>query len=304
MAKFKFTKKQFEEASADKQQEGTAEEESEEKKKLKEKLGEIDSEYKSAPNRTYNGIAVPNVEEKTYEMPSDEQVAKKADEEISPLYDAKIQSLNSESEFQRESVENEKDELYQRAEQSLKELKKTYDKARENTSDEAIKRGLARSSIILNQLKDLENSEINATGGILSQRDKDLSALSKKIDEIKLKLLNDTNVLNEERAKEINERLEELLEKYRAEEKEVIEYNNKLKAQKAETLAKLKSAGIIANETNSEEYANMIAKKTKALYSYYFAFGKNALDEIKKDRQFIIENVGEKGYDSLVRYYE
>ena len=161
MAKFKFTKKQFEDAVQPKQKD-EGEEESQEKKQLKETIGSIDSEYQNAPNRTYNGIAVPNAVEKKYEMPSEEETAKKAQNEISPLYDAKIQSLTSENALARQNVEDQKDELYERAEESLKTLKKSYDGAKENTSHEALKRGLARSSIILNQLSDLEQSHLGA----------------------------------------------------------------------------------------------------------------------------------------------
>ena len=304
MLKFKFTKKQFEEATAPKKSGGESDaEESEEKKKLKETISNIDDEYKNSPNRTYGDVSVPNAVEKTYTKPTDEETMQKANDEISPLYEAKIESVTSKNNMERQNVEDEKDELYERAKESLKELQKTYENAKQNTSNEAIKRGLARSSIVLNQLSDLENSEINAKGGILSQRDKDLSNLSKKIDELKIKLLNDTNVLNEERAKEINQRVEELLDKYEQEEQDVFEYNNKLRQQRAETLAKLKEQGVNVDETQSKEYIKMLSDKTKTFYSYYYAFGEDALDELKKDKQYVVENIGEKGYENLVRYF-
>ena len=303
MGKFKFTKQQFEELSQTKKQDDGSEEESEKKKQLKEAIGSIDDEYKNSPNRTYGDVAIPNAVEKTYTMPTEEETAKKAQSEISPLYDAKMQSLTSENAMARQNVEDQKDELYQRAEESLKELKKTYDGAKENTSHEAIKRGLARSSIILNQLNDLEQSRIGATGGVLSQRDKDLSSLTKEIDELQLKLLNDTNELNEEKAKEINQRIEELVDKYKAEEKDVLEYNNMLRQQKAEAIAKLKDAGIDVDETKSAEYTKMISDKTKAFYSYYYSLGANALQELKNDKQYVVANIGQKGYENLMRYF-
>lgn len=303
MGKFKITKKQFETASEYKQNE-QAEEESEEKKKLKETITKLDEEYKNSPDRTYGDTKIPNTVEKTYEKPTNEQTIDKADSEISPLYQAKMQSLTSESNMKQQNLEDKKDELYQRAEESLKELRKSYDSAKENTSNEALKRGLARSSIVMNLLNDLEGERINATGGILSQRDKELDSVSKQIDDLKVKLLNDTNVLNEERAKEINQRIDELVDKYNKEEKEIAEYNNKLRQQKAETIAKLKEAGVDVDETKSEEYMKMYAGKIKALYSYYYSLGEDALKEMQKDKQFITDNVGENGYDTLARYFE
>lgn len=303
MAKFKITKKEFERASEYNQNDQT-EEESEEKKQLKDTIGKLDEEYKNSPNRTYGDTVIPNAVEKTYTRPSDEETVKKVEEEISPLYNEKLKALNSESNFTQQNLEEEKDELYKRAEQSLKELKKSYESAKENTSNEALKRGLARSSIILNQLKDLEGDKITATGEILNQRDRDLSSISRKIDELQLKLLNDTNVLNEERAKEINQRIDELLEKYKKEETDVLEYNNKLRQQKASVLAELKEQGLNFDETQSKEYIEMYSGKIQAFYEYYYSLGDKANAEIQKDRQFILDNVGEKGYYFLKRYFD
>ncbi len=304
MGKFKLTKKDFDMLSQEKSESESEESESEEKKKLKEDISKIDSEYKNSPVRTYGDIEVPNTAEKTYKMPTHEETVDKASSEISPLYDAKINSLNSESSFAEQKLEDEKDELYKRAEQSLKELKGVYDGAKESTSNEALKRGLARSSIILNQLKDLEGERIEAAGGILTQRDKDLSSIAREIDELQLKLVNDVNELNEEKAKEINQRIEELYEKYQAEASKVDEYNNKLRQEKAETMAKLKEAGLTADETQSKEYVTMVANKTRAFYSYYYSLGENALSELQKDRQYVIDNIGQNGYDYLLRYFK
>ena len=303
MAKIKFTKKQFEEIIQPKEQEDDSGE-SQEKKNLKETISNIETEYNNSPYRTYGDITVPNAVEKTFEKPTEEETFKKAEEEISPLYNAKMQSLTSESAMAQQSVEDEKDELYIAAEESLKHLNKSYDGAKESASNEAVKRGLARSSIILSQLNDLEKSRIGATDGVISQRDKDLADLTRQIENLKIKLLNDTNELNEERAKEINERVTELLEKYRKEEQDVLEYNNKLRQQKADSIVKLQQAGIIGEEVNSEEYKKMIADKTRAFYSYYYSLGENALKELKDDMQFVVDNIGEKGYQSLLRYFE
>ena len=300
--KIKITKKQFEDAVKPKETE-SSEEESEEKKNLKDTIGAIEKEYQTSPSRTYGDVTVPNTVEKTYEMPSSEETIKKAESEISPLYNAKIQSITSENTMAQQNIEDEKDELFKRAEESLNELKRTYDGARENTSNEAIKRGLARSSIVLNQLNDIERGHIDATAGILTQRDGEIANLKKELDNLKVKLLNDTNILNEERAKEINERVEDLLDKYQKEEKEVLEYNNKVRKEKADTLAKLKEAGIATDETESKEYVKMIADKTRAFYSYYYSLGENAVAEMEKDRKYIEENIGEKGYESLMRYF-
>ena len=68
-------------------------------------------------------------------------------------------------------------------------------------------------------------------------------------------------------------------------------------------IEKLKKEGYDIDETQSEEYKAMITEKTKALYSYYYAFGEDALKELQKDREFVESNIGANGYDSLIRYF-
>ena len=142
MAKFKFTKRQFEDAIEPKREEESGEEESEEKRQLKETINEIDNVYKSTPTRTYEDVTVPYGVEKSYEMPTEEETAKKAQSEISPLYDAKIQSLTTENEMAKQNVEDEKDELYQRAEESLKQLKKPMIMQRKTPQTRLLKEAL------------------------------------------------------------------------------------------------------------------------------------------------------------------
>ncbi len=82
-----------------------------------------------------------------------------------------------------------------------------------------------------------------------------------------------------------------------------MEYNNKVRKEKADTIAKLKEAGVLTDETESKEYIKMIADKTRAFYSYYYSLGEGAVAEMEKDRKYIEENIGEKGYESLMRYF-
>lgn len=278
-------------------------EESKEKQDLKETIEKISDEYEKTTTRTYGDVEVPITQEKEYEMPSLEQTTKKATEEIAPLYDAKEQAIETKGEIKTQALNDEKDELYKRAEDSLKTLNSTYDVASSNTSNQALKRGLARSSIILNQLADLERGRSLATGDVLSQRDKNIAEILEEVEKLKLEIDGELNVLTQEKVKKINERVDELVEKYQKEQDDVFEYNNKIRKEKADTLAKLKQAGIDATEENSKEYVQMISKKTKAFYSYYYSLGKNAKAELEKDREFVEEHLGEKGYQMLMRYF-
>ena len=309
MKKFKISIKDFEnldeieKVNEPLKENNDGEEETHEKIDLKEKIEKINDEYEKTTTRTYNGIEVPVAIEKDYEMPSLEQTTQKATGEIEPLYEAKKDAVISKGEIRNQALEDEKDELLKAVEDSLKTLNTSYDKAKDSASNEALKRGLARSSIILNQLGNLENGRVNATGEILSERDKNIAEIMDEVEKLKLEIDGELNVLTEEKVKKINERVEELVQKYKKEQDDVFEYNNKIRKEKADTIAKLKEAGIDATESNSEEYVKMISDKTSAFYSYYYSLGENAMSELKKDRQYVEEQIGERGYQALKRYF-
>ena len=308
MKKIKISQKLYEDLlqdqnSQDLNSQSTDGSESQEKEDLKEQIEQINDEYENTTTRTYGDVVVPQTQEKVYEMPSIEETTQKATEEIEPLYDAKKESIETQGEIKTQALEQEKDEFIKAVEDSLKTLNSSYDKAKDSASNEALKRGLARSSIILNQLDSLEKGRVTATGEVLSERDKKIASIMDEVEKLKLEIENDVNVLTEEKVKKINERVNELVEKYQKEQDDVFEYNNKVRKEKAETLAKLKEAGIDATEENSKEYIKMIADKTKAFYSYYYSLGKNAKSELEKDREFVEEQIGARGYQSLMRYF-
>ena len=48
----------------------------------------------------------------------------------------------------------------------------------------------------------------------------------------------------------------------------------------------------------------MFAGKMKAFYAYYYSLGENALDELSKDREYVVGHLGDKGYETLKEYFK
>ena len=278
-------------------------EETSKKKKLHETIDVIQKEYDEAPDRTYGDVKIPNVIEKTYVAPTLEQTVQSATEQIAPTYDAKIQTAQTEGDFKKKQKQEEKDEVVERAEESIANLRASAGEATENTSNQALKRGIARSSIVAQLLNDIESAKISAEGGILKERDKSLREIDGKIDEIDASLLNAINELTAEKTYGINEKVQSLLAEYEKKKNEVQEYNNELRQKKAEMITKVKAQGVDVSEENSAEYVKMIADKTKAFYGYYYSLGQDALKELEKDAEYVTEHLGVKGYQSLRGYF-
>lgn len=304
MKKFKITEKDFEKLTAPTKPSTAEEEESEKKKKLKEDLIGFQEEYETSKSRTYSGVEIPNVVEKEYVVPTKEETKTKVTQTVTPLYDAKMQTVKDESEFEQRQKEDDIDLIYQRARESLGEIDKSYAKSKENLSDEAIKRGLARSSIVASQLADLEKAKLGAQTEILNKRDSDVGKKDQEINDLKVQLYNKIAELNGEKAIDIATRMDELFKEYASKQEETLKYNNELRQKRADMIAEAMSKGLDLSEQNSEEYKKMIADKTKSMYSYYYSFGKGASEEMQKDKDFIVEHLGEKGYETLLRYFE
>ena len=304
MSKITITKQDFDALESQERVTPTSENVSAKKKKLQEKIEAIEEEFQNAPGRTYAGITIPQTEEKTFEMPSDDEIKKVAEDEYTPLYDAKKQTVKSQSEIKQNEVKAEEDEINKKARESLDSLKKTYSTAKENTSDQALKRGLQRSSIVLEQLHDLEKGEASAAIGITNKREKDVKALNDKLETLKVSLSNALGELNEEKAMDVSKRVDELVKEYEKQRDEVLEYNNELRNQRGSIYAQLLAAGIKPTEENSEEYMKMKTDKVKAFYSYYYSLGEDALNEVEKDMAYIVAHIGEDGYEGLRRYFK
>ena len=134
---------------------------SDKKNKLMSKIDKITYEYKNTPTRTYGGVTVPTLTEKEFSMPTDEEIRKTAVDSFSDVYDDKRQSATDESKIKTQALKEKSSELEEKVKESLANLNRNYGVAKENASKEALKRGLARSSIITNQLGELDKERIS-----------------------------------------------------------------------------------------------------------------------------------------------
>ena len=139
---------------------------SDKKNKLMSKIDKITYEYKNTPTRTYGGVTVPTLNEKDFSMPTDAEIRKTAVDSFSNVYDDKRQSATDESKIKTQALKEKSSELEEKVKESLANLNRNYGEAKENASKEALKRGLARSSIITNQLGELDKERISTENAI------------------------------------------------------------------------------------------------------------------------------------------
>lgn len=260
------------------------------------KLDKIDEAYRNNPDRTYGGTTIPNLKEKTYDAPGDDEIKRAAESEYAVDAEAKKRELGNRAEEKKKTYADEIGEIERQTKDGEIRIGAAYDKAKENASDEALKRGIARSSIISEQLKELDEAKINDIEKLYENKKQSVAAVNKKISELSDELSAALDKLDIETAVKVNKRIAELKDERRAREDEVLEYNNAIKEKRAKILTELGKQGVKVKEENSQEYIDARTDKLRTLYDYYKSTGGKALNELEADRARIEKYVGSDGY--------
>lgn len=177
-----------------------------------------------------------------------------------------------------EQAENEKINL----EKAKSAIDERYDQAKQVASDDALKRGMGRSSVIVNLLKEYDSDKLKAMDEKSNKADDELKKINDKISELNVQLKSSLDKADMRTAFEINEKLTELKAARDKENEKVIKYNNSLVDKLGELkkqLEKSSTRGHVIREAEAlaEEYNNQMLKK---IINYYSGL---SADEIKED---------------------
>lgn len=200
-----------------------------------------------------------------YDKTSDDELKKTAESGLSEKYSLLAQALTEESENKRKSLEQEKVEIGEKAAQTNAALQSRYDKAKEQAGADAIKRGVARSSIITELLKEYDKQKLATIDENEKEANKKIAEIDEEISGLTQKLNESLKQYDMQKAVELNERLEKLKAARDKKNAEAVKYNNEV----SETLLKYADALKEANEKyqkQGDSYKNDI---TVAILDYY-----------------------------------
>ncbi|MEG1581938.1 MAG: hypothetical protein RR334_02115 [Clostridia bacterium] len=119
-------------------------------------------------------------------------------------------------------------------------LNNAYDNASEKLSAEALKRGLARSSIIIKSLEGVENDKVKALTETKTELENSLLKLEQESAEIENVLAKSIKELEIEKAIKQQELLTNKMAELDKKKKEVLEFNNKVESDEASNALKRK----------------------------------------------------------------
>lgn len=198
-----------------------------------------------------------SLEEKQYAPPTDAELASRAENELDEYKRTGLAGIRDKNAADEKAITAARDGYGKSLDAELSALESSYQNAVRASDNDAIKRGLARSSVATVNRAEIEkaylaqNAEISATyGKKISELDAEISALGSKLQTA----LNDFNLSY---ASRLNTRIAELKSERDKKISDVTEYNNTVRAKQAELDEKLARA-------ESDLYSASIAQNKSA----------------------------------------
>lgn len=202
-------------------------------KMLMEELRKLDNAYKAVKSNRldeYISSLPDSIEltKKSYDAPSDMELSQKAENTYQGEYLEGKNKLIEDIENTREQLLSGKTKLSQAQQESFTNLELNYNKVKENISNQALKRGIGRSSIVFNKLSEVELSRAEKAGVIEKETRQKIENIESEIDKLDMTYQESLQAFDLKYAAKIEKELDNLIKERDKIAADIIEYNNKV----------------------------------------------------------------------------
>ncbi len=254
-----------------------------------------------------------NLQKVEFEEKTDDELSELAKNSLASKYNTKKQSTNDSFEKQIDNLLKQSEENKKQAESQKESVNEIFDNSIKETENQALKRGLARSSVIIGQVANLEGSRANELANILKDINDNLTYTENKISELENEKERALDDLDIEYAMELNEKIQSVKDDYNKQKQQAIEFNNNVEKLEAEYKLKLDDQKLQRQKQTTElkdKYGVDYAKEQ--IKDNQYEYMKNYVDSIDKDyaidlltRNKEFENLmGSNRYKQLLAYLE
>ena len=275
------------------------------KNQLFEKIREIEQKYQSG--RQFDDLYPESLglEKIEFTPKTEEEMIAQSSSALDREYEQKLKDLQSEYEQKRKNAETGKQQEYDSSQARMEELSARYGDAKKSLEDNALKRGLARSSVVMNELGALERERNAAAEEIASQRDsavrdwdRTIAALQTAYEQAQADQKNDY-------AQDLKDAVDALRQEQQKQASEVRQYNNAVAEKEAEYQMERaeKLAEKVEQDLKDPEgmQARKAFEKAQAIRDYLDAMPKEAALALLKNDDDIRAAAGSY-YDYLYNY--
>ncbi len=262
---------------------------------LKESNEELKGKDKNADKVTLEKI--------DYTPLTNEQIEELAGREAEGEYALKKNALDKTTDEKRAEIERNTQQVKEGVGARKEKIDSAYNLVKNEVENQAIKRGISRSSIVAEQIKGLEVEKIKDYLSVDNEVASELKKYSNELEDLERNYNYAVQNLDIEKAISVREKIEELTEKQNKAIENAIEHNNKV--DKDQLYIDDKYYGGVPNGDGSSktelEIANIRQKMLTSAMEYYLAMPKEErLKELEGDEE--IKKLLGGLYDTLYRY--
>lgn len=238
---------------------------------LKDKIKNIDDKYKLdlTFDSTKDDISL-NLERQKYLRPSDEEIRKQAEDSLKSYEDKEQKGIENEYAAGNRKLDEESQKLGGDFESQSKKIEQTYENAKESNKNTFIRKGLSRSSIMQENLKNLDESKNAAQDTLAKELKQNLEKITIERDLLETQKQSALESFNIAYAVKLSEKINKLTESAKQAEDAVAKYNNQLEE-------KEKKFALSQQEHNIKQ-DNQKLKDNKFVLDYINEYGRVGLD--------------------------
>ena len=278
---------------------------------LLKKVYEITDKYSNITDRDYYSELLPELKTslgltKLDDIEIDEdKLREEITNALTKTKENNAKKLKTDTEIKINDILNELESKRANATATASEIEDIYNTAKEDTSTEALKRGLQRSSIVLLQLNGLDKAKAESLSDLAKTLSAELQSGEAKIAQLNRELDQSLEALDLELATEIQTELDNEIEKLNEKRKEIITFNNNVEKLEAEYNLKasastedyLKLEESLAEKYKGVAYKDKMTEIIEACKEYFGSLDRDtALKELSKNDD-LIKALGERFYD-------
>lgn len=274
-------------------------------KTVLEQFDEIDNRFNTMSSDTQKL----NLTKMEYTRPSDEEVKKQAENSLYDYKTSNVNSINKDFETKSNSLDNSIKEIEESGIKQKQNIKNAYEEIKQDAKDDAIKRGLARSSIIVNTLATHDGNMIKDLQDKTNEINSKIEGYQNEKSLLEQQKQNALSSFDISYAVKLQEKIDGINKTINQEEQEVIKYNNQI----AEMQAEWEKEQSKASFDKATELADLIGKYGSTIFEVLkqnekLEVAKNHFNQMNKDdainelknNPIYFSNLGNKNYNKLL----
>lgn len=202
--------------------------------KLAKKVTSITDQFKEIDNK-YESMK-PDFSKQEFVKPTEDEILNTAESSLAAYKDSNISKIEDNYSTKTEKIHNEKENLIESSENTKENIANKTAISKQKAENSAIKNGLARSSIIINQIEAFDEDMITTYNQIDEEIKKSFTKLDNQKTLLEQQRTSALNAFDIAYAVKLNDKLNDINEKILAQEEKVNKYNREIEKKEQEYL--------------------------------------------------------------------